>query len=192
MLRSPMQTSKLGWPPLLCAVLIASGCAASKPSEAQAPADESAADASAGPSFGSSPEGASQAPGYPQDQDRTGAMTLDDAAKSLDQAERELAGLGIGEAQSTVDAPSAGAEKKSERDGEAAGARAAPMAKSPADRCTVACRALASMQRSAERLCDLSGDGDTRCSDAQGRVDRASRAVKSACPGCRADLFESR
>ena len=52
------------------------------------------------------------------------------------------------------------------------------------DPCTVACKALASMVSSAERLCHLAGENDGRCDDARARVRGASARVKSSCPGC--------
>ena len=55
------------------------------------------------------------------------------------------------------------------------------------DGCEVACRALASMRRSADRLCGLSAGGDAgRCDDARGRVTRAEGKVKERCPACAA------
>jgi hypothetical protein len=53
-----------------------------------------------------------------------------------------------------------------------------------ADSCSVACKALASMASSADRLCRLSGENDGRCDDARARVRGAMSRVKSACPSC--------
>lgn len=62
-------------------------------------------------------------------------------------------------------------------------------AESPATRqpspCETACRALASMQRSAERICELTAPNDQRCSDARQRVSRAEQRVVRA--GCACD-----
>lgn len=55
-----------------------------------------------------------------------------------------------------------------------------------ADRCSRACHALASMQRAAERLCELAGEGDTRCKSARSRVTAARDVVQAACPDCSA------
>lgn len=52
------------------------------------------------------------------------------------------------------------------------------------DPCAVACNALSSMVRSAERLCQLSGENDGRCDDARARVRGASARVRSSCPRC--------
>lgn len=53
------------------------------------------------------------------------------------------------------------------------------------DGCTRACRALASMRRSAARLCQLDGFGSERCQNVQRRVASARRLVLSICPACR-------
>jgi len=50
--------------------------------------------------------------------------------------------------------------------------------------CHTACRALASMERSATHLCELTGDGDPRCGDARSRLSAASAKVKASCPMC--------
>lgn len=55
----------------------------------------------------------------------------------------------------------------------------------PQDPCVTACRALASMSRSADHVCDLAGHGDDRCSNARSRVERATHRVQAQCPGCR-------
>lgn len=55
------------------------------------------------------------------------------------------------------------------------------------DACAVACRALASMRRSAERLCGLATGAPAeamRCDDARTRVTRAEGRVKQRCPAC--------
>ncbi|MSP25092.1 MAG: hypothetical protein EXR75_07995 [Myxococcales bacterium] len=51
-------------------------------------------------------------------------------------------------------------------------------------RCSLACRALTSMRRSANRLCELAGDADARCDDVRHRVERAALRVARACPAC--------
>ncbi len=50
--------------------------------------------------------------------------------------------------------------------------------------CTKACRALASMRRAADRLCELTGEGDERCQDVRDRVKVARKRVQSRCPAC--------
>jgi hypothetical protein len=50
--------------------------------------------------------------------------------------------------------------------------------------CTTACSALASMERSADHLCGLTGAGDDRCASARERVKNALARVQAACPAC--------
>ncbi len=51
-------------------------------------------------------------------------------------------------------------------------------------RCVMACRALESMERSAERLCSLAGEQDQRCAHVRQRVIAARRLVRQWCPDC--------
>lgn len=51
-----------------------------------------------------------------------------------------------------------------------------------ASQCTTACRALDSMRRSVEGLCQLTGDADQRCTSARTRLARAGDRVREA--GC--------
>lgn len=48
--------------------------------------------------------------------------------------------------------------------------------------CDEACRALASMRRAADRICDL--EPGERCAGARARCEDASRRVREACPEC--------
>ena len=52
------------------------------------------------------------------------------------------------------------------------------------DPCTVACSALASMERSATHLCGLTTEADARCAGARSRLKNASERVKASCPSC--------
>jgi len=73
-------------------------------------------------------------------------------------------------------APSAGGRdaKRTEREGPSRGA----------EPCSTACSALASMERSADHLCNLTGAADNRCASARERVKNASARVSAACPAC--------
>ena len=51
--------------------------------------------------------------------------------------------------------------------------------------CDLACRALSSMRRSAERICSIAGDGDPRCSRARARVEDAIGRMSRASCACR-------
>jgi hypothetical protein len=51
-------------------------------------------------------------------------------------------------------------------------------------RCTRVCGALASMERSARQLCELTGDDDPRCQGVSTRVKAARKLVEEGCPAC--------
>ncbi len=61
------------------------------------------------------------------------------------------------------------------------GVKAQPLS---TDGCETACQALASMRRATDRLCDLTSDEPSRCSDARGRLDRATQRVREVCSDC--------
>jgi hypothetical protein len=50
--------------------------------------------------------------------------------------------------------------------------------------CDMACRALSSMRRSAERICELAGADDERCTRARGRVAAAEERIRRAQCEC--------
>jgi hypothetical protein len=52
--------------------------------------------------------------------------------------------------------------------------------------CAQLCKALSSMTRATERLCELAKDNgdDKRCTDATSRLESARAKVKSSCGGC--------
>lgn len=115
-----------------------------------------------------------------------GTSPVDDQMLALMKAEDEIdklfpnagkeAPLGVRKkAGATADKPM---DQKADKDvrPEALSGGAAP--------CAVACRALQSMQTSADHLCKLAGEGDGRCDDARGRVRGATARVRSVCPGC--------
>jgi hypothetical protein len=55
-----------------------------------------------------------------------------------------------------------------------------------AQRCAIACKALASMKRAAARVCEISGDDDERCENLRERVEKARQRVSARCPQCAA------
>jgi hypothetical protein len=59
-----------------------------------------------------------------------------------------------------------------------------PPAVAASDRCSIACRALASMQSAATHLCALAGQTDARCQSARTRVENAQIRVRAQCPSC--------
>ena len=50
--------------------------------------------------------------------------------------------------------------------------------------CETACKALASMQRSAERICEIVGEADSRCTRARERVAESTERVKNGGCAC--------
>lgn len=52
--------------------------------------------------------------------------------------------------------------------------------------CAQLCRALSSMTRATERLCELAKENgdDKRCTEATGKLESARAKVKSSCGGC--------
>jgi hypothetical protein len=94
--------------------------------------------------------------------------TVDGAAANLDQAEREL-NQAIAAGGNFANPPP--------------GQPGSPTQLTEGDACSIACRALGSMERSATHLCDLAGDGE-QCDAAKARVKSASDRVHEACPGC--------
>ena len=154
-------------PLALAATLFLAGCAASPP-----PMTSPSSAAEPPPSlFG--PSGAGTSP-------------VDNEMLAMGKAEAEidrlLPGAGREPSRKKAASPDADAQRSD------SGASKAAPSPSPGDGdgCATACRALASMARSAEHLCTLAGEGDGRCDDARGRLRGASARVRSACPTCAA------
>jgi hypothetical protein len=153
---------------------LAAGCAmkGAAPPSSSAPAADAAF----------APDAAPAAEGEPLD--------LNDAALRFDQAERELAALFPGDAEGSVASgdddkpapataiPEDDAPKPSKKNGETS------LADESSGRCVHACRALRSMERSAARLCDLTGQDDARCEDVSRRSSEARERVVRACSRC--------
>lgn len=145
---------------LLGAILVAAclaplACASRSQTEAATPS--SAADAPGAPYAGgtSAAQPAPPQAGYPQAGSGAKA-TLEESRSDFDKAEHELA--------DALDP-----------------AKAVPLA---TDRCTLVCKALASMRTAASHLCELTADD--RCDDAKARLAKAESRAKEACPVCSA------
>ncbi len=109
-------------------------------------------------------------------------LDLDDAALRFEQAEQEIGTL-LAEREETPDA--AGPRPRGETEGQATPMAPPPdVASNRANRCSQACRALSSMKRSADRLCELAGGDDPRCRDVLARYERAGQRVREACAAC--------
>ncbi len=150
-----------------------SACAARPAPQAGAPAPAAADEVQ---SYEPTPE-----PGA--EDDTVAVMSLDQAAASFEQAESQ-----ISEMLAAATAPPAPDDSEVDEPGAASPAKPAPRrlneyADGP-QRCHSVCRALASMQRSASRLCELTGGDDPRCDDVRGRVEQARQLVLDACPSC--------
>jgi hypothetical protein len=77
------------------------------------------------------------------------------------------------------------AEEERPADSAAAEAPASAAESEPAENaCDLACRAFGSMQRSADRICAIAGEGDARCRRARERVADASARISSAQCTC--------
>lgn len=123
------------------------------------------------------------------DVDEDAATSIDGAAAELARAESQvLAALG------TADGDRGHSLPPFAEPGEAPDGQPPPPAQAPAgreaysataaDRCNVACRALESMQRAAERLCSIAGEDDARCQRADHRVSYATDLVRRSCASC--------
>ncbi len=118
----------------------------------------------------------------------------DKPADELQQQDQPAMGGAVGPTvQSAAPAPPEAAEAPPEREeapGQPVTGSNAPARKSAAvgasvgSTCDLVCRALASMRRSADRICELVGDSDPRCSQAKKQVDDAARRVRSASCTC--------
>ena len=120
----------------------------------------------------------------PASQGKERPERFEDAEAALERAERDIQqALVLG-----------GDERSRSRDAEedepvAPQAQPAPYAdrttKSTQERrCTTACRALASMDRAATKVCDLAGSEDRRCDGARTRFSAARDLVRRSCPTC--------
>ena len=106
--------------------------------------------------------------------------TADEAKLQFEDAERRLRGMLAGGAGTDVP-PSPGPLNPSEaRPTQQQTDHDPPFE----DRCLIACKALASMQRSATQLCELTGQYDPRCENVRERVEAARELVFSSCPSC--------
>lgn len=97
---------------------------------------------------------------YPTAQPTSPPMVTSDVPMTLEQAEADLQNLekGFGDPSMKLSA--------------------AP------DACMNACKALSSMKRAAERICELTAPANDRCSSARERVQKVETRVTQECPVC--------
>ncbi len=198
----------------LLLVLAGSGCAASRSSEPpSAPQGAVDAKVSTAESMPGPMRLGVVAPQSPPDDALGSDVDIEAARAMLAEGERQVGQLLAqseqhstrGEAKAPASAPASAPDsdeessrpKKSAADrSNAAGRGGAPETKfaesAPAPvravqadgRCAIACKALTSMRRAADRMCDLVGVSDDQCSDARARVVRSQSRVSSVCPAC--------
>lgn len=161
-------------PILLVWACVFLGCAAQSPVPSAAP--QNAEPASPAPTaFAEAPSGAPYSPSSSEPVPKT----VDEAVAQLEQAEAKLnsasnaltaksAAGGAEAAQGTSPPPPP--QRMASGDEEARG--------SP---CFSACRALDSMGRATQYLCELAGDRDARCEGARARLESAHKRVTDAC-----------
>lgn len=130
-------------------------------------------------------EGTGPPTGPPADLDDA---TVDEAEATFDAAEDDLQQLMVTSKAETAKGRDALGDDDGERD-PAPGPPATHQERryepsSKAARCDRACAALGSMQRSAARLCELTGDDDARCQSVRVRVESAEELVRRFCPAC--------
>jgi hypothetical protein len=120
----------------------------------------------------------------PQEAPSDTAVTVEGAEASFDEAEQDLQAV-LGERESYGYGEQSGGDAleppAADRPSELSQHKSLSRAEG---RCERACRALASMTRSADRLCELTGEGDSRCDGVRQRVRAAGDLVASFCSAC--------
>lgn len=127
--------------------------------------------------------GCQSMPPPPAEPEQGATGSPEGALAAVDEAEETLRRLvrGDEDERAPVDA------LKTQRDEEDGAPLAAPprAGRDAPDRCTRACRALASLERATDRLCRLTDEDDPRCRDARTRLDAGRELVERTCDGCR-------
>ena len=107
-------------------------------------------------------------------------------ADELQRGQQPLGGEAGPTVESAAPAPPAEPESAPEEapvaKSESSSGESAAVGASAGSTCDLVCRALASMRRSADRICELVGDKDPRCTQARKQVDDAAHRVEGA--GC--------
>jgi hypothetical protein len=104
------------------------------------------------------------------------AATLDLAAPTEDKA--------VGQSKPSAQPAPAPPPKASRAEKPTSVGGATAQSESSAPSCDTICKALASMERSADRICELTSAEDTRCTRARERVDSATKRVELSGCGC--------
>ncbi len=128
-----------------------------------------------------------------REEPRQTAITLrdDHEGKKAEKPKGSATSGGAGYAQPPPAAAPRPARKRAEEERPADSAAAEAPASAPESEsepvenaCDLACRAFGSMQRSADRICAIAGEGDARCRRARERVADASARISSARCTC--------
>lgn len=142
------------------------------------------------PSMAAKSEGEAAIPA-PTSPSLEGPVTIEQATAAIDQSEHDIDQAVAMIAQSSARSAQKPAEAPSTGPGvppPPPQATAAPMGGATelgaGEGCFSACRALASMRRSVDHLCGLTGDSDARCEGARTRVNGATARVHATCPAC--------
>ena len=121
----------------------------------------------------------------PVSQNKDRPERFEDAEAALDRAERDI--------QKALVLGGEDADRARDAEEEPGAPQAQPAPAPYADRstksaqerrCTTACRALASMDRATNKVCDLAGSEDSRCDGARTRLSAARDLVRRSCPTC--------
>ncbi len=124
--------------------------------------------------------GAAPAPNAPSVPAETSPRTVEEAELAIARARSEIDAF-AGSAKTPANQPSAAPTEAPKRPA----APTEPLSVSPsADAaCSTPCRALASMRRAVGALCELTGEADTRCTEAKKTLAESSSSVGSCtCP----------
>lgn len=182
---------KPGQGPAICGaiamVLVGVGCGgAAPPAPASKSADEPASMESAAPAAEAEADDQSERQAFGANLEE-----LDRLERQLADAERTLVsslpGMPTDRAEPSAAPPpakkpsdSAAGESKPSSARPAATSASTPGGGSAAPDCATSCKALSSMRRSRDRICELAGDGDDRCTTAGERVKSAEERVSRA------------
>lgn len=185
---SPLKSPVSSGCALLFFGLALSACAAQSPAVSSSPQAGAAMEASpAQPSSFAEPPAATYSPSSAEPV----PQTVDEALAQLARAEKEIdlagssfrakagASAGAGAAQPPPPPPGSPTPLQQRSPAESEESRG--------QACFSACRALSSMTRATEHLCNLAGQSDSRCEDARSRLSGAHKRVTDACTCAPAD-----
>lgn len=108
--------------------------------------------------------------------------TVAEAQEQIERASAELASRADKKFEADHDSPAADSTATSKPTSPGGGVREETAKTTALDACSNSCRALSSMRRAVTALCRMTGDEDTRCSDAKKTLkDNESRVARCHC-----------